>query len=93
MPYVFEKPAEPEPEEFRFPLATLFKAPDRGIGLAMKDTYAIALREHGIAGIELGFEDPNSQFMLDLVEAMGCEPDSHSGSQGALVCWLFHHRS
>jgi len=84
VPYIFEKPTQPEVGEFKFPLGTLFRAPSREIGLSMKDAYAYALREHGIAGIELGFEDPDSQFILDLVEAVGCTPDTHSSTQGAL---------
>ena len=86
VPYIFENATKPEPKEFVFPLATLFKAPTREIGLDMKYTYADALHEHGIAGIELGFEDPDSKFMLDLVDAIGCTPDTHSSTQGALVC-------
>lgn len=54
----------------------------------MKQAFAHALKERGILGIQLGFEDPNSQFLLDIVEAMGCTPDSHSNRQGALVS---HH--
>ena len=86
VPYIFKKSTQPEPKEFIFPLATLFKAPTREIGLDMKDTYTSALHEHGIAGIELGFKDPDSKFMLDLVDAIGCKPDTHSSTQGALVC-------
>ncbi|GFF23632.1 hypothetical protein IFM61606_08887 [Aspergillus udagawae] len=71
-------------EEFQFPLGTTFKAPSREIGLEMKDTFAQALREYGIIAVELGFSDPQSQFMLQVVEAMGCSPDTHSSTQGAL---------
>jgi hypothetical protein len=72
-------------EEFQFPLGTTFKAPSREIGLEMKDAFAQALREYGILAVELGFSDPKSQFMLEVVEAMGCSPDTHSSTQGALV--------
>jgi hypothetical protein len=75
---------ETKDSSFVFPLATLFNAPTRDIGLNMHETYAHALREHGIVGIELGFEDPTSQFMLDLVDAMNCRPDTHSSTQGPL---------
>jgi hypothetical protein len=51
----------------------------------MKDAFAQALREYGILAVELGFSDPKSQFMLQVVEAMGCSPDTHSSTQGALV--------
>ncbi|GFF95062.1 conserved hypothetical protein [Aspergillus lentulus] len=71
-------------EEFRFPLGTTFKAPSREIGLDMKDAFAQALKEYGIVAVELGFSDPKSQFMLEVVEAMGCSPDTHSSTQGAL---------
>ncbi|SLM37563.1 Taurine catabolism dioxygenase TauD/TfdA [Lasallia pustulata] len=91
VPYIFEKATKPEPREFVFPLATLFKAPTREIGLGMKGTYADALHEHGIAGIELGFEDPDSKFMLDLVDAIGCTPDTHSSTQGALWDITYPH--
>lgn len=74
----------PEEKHFAFPLGTLFTAPTREIGLNMHETYAHALREHGIVGIDLGFEDPSSQFLLDLVDAMNCHPDTHSSTQGAL---------
>ena len=85
IPYILEQPTDSKPKEFSFPLGTVFKAPSREIGLDMKRMYARGLREHGIAGIELGFEDPHSQFILELVEAMGCNPDTHSSTQGALV--------
>ncbi|KAI0485358.1 hypothetical protein GGR56DRAFT_617778 [Xylariaceae sp. FL0804] len=50
----------------------------------MRRSYAHALREHGLAVIELGFRDPDSDFIVQVVEAMGCEPDSHSGNHGPL---------
>lgn len=56
----------------------------------MKDAYALALREYGLIAIELGFDDPKSHFMLEVVEAMGCKPDTHSSTEGALVR-LNHH--
>lgn len=83
-PFITEKGAPPEVSEFEFPLATLFKAPNREVGLAMTKMYAHALREHGICGIEMGWPDPDSQFMLDVVKRMGCNPDTHSSTQGAL---------
>ncbi|MCJ1351199.1 MAG: hypothetical protein MMC33_001181 [Icmadophila ericetorum] len=83
-PFILKKIASPEASEFKFPLATLFTAPTREAGLSMTNNYAHALQEHGIAGIELGFEDPSSQFILDVIQAMGCTPDSHSSTQGAL---------
>ncbi|OTA95172.1 hypothetical protein M434DRAFT_20438 [Hypoxylon sp. CO27-5] len=69
---------------FNLPLGTHFKAPSREMGLQMKSLFAHALREHGIVAIELGFDDSASQFMLQLVEAMGCKADTHSSTQGAL---------
>lgn len=83
-PFVTEKREPPEPSEFQFPLATVFKAPDREVGLAMTGMYANAIREHGICGIEMGWPDPDSQFILDVVHKMGCKPDTHSSTQGAL---------
>ena len=72
-------------EEFQFPLGTTFRAPSRRMGLGMKNNFTNALREYGIVAIELGFEDPQSQFLLEIVEAMGGTPDTHSSTQGALV--------
>lgn len=83
-PFMTEKGTPPEASEFDFPLGTLFKAPNREIGLAMATMYAHAIREHGICGIEMGWADPNSQFILDVVNKMGCNPDTHSSTQGAL---------
>lgn len=83
-PFITQKGAPPEASEFDFPLATLFKAPNREVGLAMTRMYAHAIREHGICGIEMGWPDRDSQFMLDVVKKMGCSPDTHSSTQGAL---------
>lgn len=83
-PFITEKGAPPEASEFEFPLATLFKAPNREVGLAMSRMYAHAIREYGICGIEMGWPDPDSQFVLDVVNKMGCSPDTHSSTQGAL---------
>ena len=83
-PYLLRPEVPPEDAEFSFPLATLFKAPTREVGLAMAGMYAQAIREYGIVAIELGWEDPESQFILDLVDQMGCQPDTHSSTQGAL---------
>ena len=83
-PFITRKSTPPEASEFQFPLATLFKAPNRQVGLAMTRMYAQAIREYGICGIEIGWQDPESQFMLDVVEHMGCKPDTHSSTQGAL---------
>ena len=83
-PFITGKGAPPEASEFKFPLATLFKAPNREIGLAMARMYAHAIREYGICAIEMGWPDPDSQFMLDVVDTMGCSPDTHSSTQGAL---------
>ena len=84
MPYIKEKGSPPEPSEFEFPLATLFKAPNREVGLDMAKVYSRALQEHGICGIEISWPDPNSQFLLDVVHKMGGKPDTHSKTQGAL---------
>ncbi|KAJ7108146.1 hypothetical protein C8R44DRAFT_884912 [Mycena epipterygia] len=69
---------------FQLPLGTRFTAPSRQLGLQMKKSFAHALQEKGLVVIELGFDDPKSQFMLEIVEAMGCVPDTHSSTQGAL---------
>ncbi|KAL1628556.1 hypothetical protein SLS56_005788 [Neofusicoccum ribis] len=86
IPIVLDKPAPRLTEEkyFQLPLGTRFKAPTRELGLDMNASFAHAIREHGLAVIELGFDDPKSHFMLELVEAMGCTPDTHSSTQGAL---------
>ena len=83
-PFITKKSAPPEASEFEFPLATLFKAPNREVGLSMAKMYTQAIREHGICGIEMGWPDPDSQFVLDVVNKMGCKPDTHSSTQGAL---------
>ncbi|KAF8169837.1 hypothetical protein K438DRAFT_1433412, partial [Mycena galopus ATCC 62051] len=69
---------------FQLPPVTRFTAPSRVLGLKIKEGVALALQENGVAVIELGFQDPKSEFMLELVEAMGCVPDIHSHTQGAL---------
>ncbi|KAF7341563.1 Taurine catabolism dioxygenase TauD/TfdA [Mycena sanguinolenta] len=86
IPLVLHKPVVNVEDEryFQLPLGTLFAAPTRELGLQMKETFAFALQEKGVAIIELGFDDPKSNFMLELVEAMGCVPDTHSSNQGAL---------
>ncbi|EED22584.1 conserved hypothetical protein [Talaromyces stipitatus ATCC 10500] len=81
---LFLQPSKRKVDEFQFPLGTTFKASSREIGLEMKDAFAQALREYGIIAIELGFDDPKSHFMLEVVEAMGCTPDTHSSTEGAL---------
>ena len=83
-PFITEKGAPREASEFEFPLGSAFKAPNPHVGLAMSKMYADALREYGICGIELGWSDPDSQFILDVVNKMGCQPDTHSSTQGAL---------
>ncbi len=83
-PFMTEKGVPPEPSEFEFPLGTLFKAPTREVGPALTSMYAHAIRGHGICGIKLGWSDPDSQFMLDVVNKTGCAPDTHSSTQGAL---------
>ncbi|CAF9919914.1 hypothetical protein IMSHALPRED_004761 [Imshaugia aleurites] len=83
-PFISVKAAPPEASEFQFPLATRFKAPNREVGLSMASMYAQAIREHGICAIEMGWPDPDSQFMLDVISKMGCNPDTHSSTQGAL---------
>ena len=89
-PFITRKRTPPETSEFQFPLATLFKAPNRQIGLAMTRMYAQAIREYGICGIEIGWPDPDSQFMLDVVDHMGCKPDTHSSTEGPL--WDVKHK-
>lgn len=79
-PFIIEKGAQPEASEFQSHLATLFKAPYRDVGLAMTRMYAHAIREYGICSIEMGWPDPDSQFMLDVVNKMGCNPDTHSST-------------
>lgn len=78
------KTADPD-QYFQLPLGTHFRAPSREIGWDMAKPFGHALREHGLAVIELGFEDPKSNFILEVIEAMGCSADSHSSTQGALV--------
>ena len=83
-PYITTPPAPSAASTFNFPLATLFKAPNPEIGLSLANAYARALRTHGICAIELGFTDPDSTFLLDVVFSMFCSPDTHSATQGTL---------
>jgi len=83
-PFITEKAAPPEARKFEFPLGTQFEAPDRDVGLSMASMYAHAIRQYDICAIEVGWSDPKSQFILDVVNAMGCAPDTHSSAQGAL---------
>jgi hypothetical protein len=50
----------------------------------MAPLYARSLTTHGIVAIQLGFDDPDSNFILSVVGAMGCRPDIHSKNHGAL---------
>lgn len=70
---------------FELPLGTHFRAPSREIGQEMADMFRHAIDEHGLAVIELGFDDTDSSFLLEAIEAMGCSADTHSSTQGALV--------
>lgn len=78
-------PQQPADQYFEFPLGARFSAPTREAGLSMRDMVSCSLHEHGVAAIELGFEDEKSQFLLELVKQMNFEPDSHSSTTGALV--------
>ncbi|KAJ7358416.1 hypothetical protein DFH08DRAFT_953563 [Mycena albidolilacea] len=83
---VLDRPvSSTEKQYFQLPLRMLFTAPSRELGLQMKETFALALKEKGLVIIELGFEDPESLFMFELVEIMGYVPDTHSSTQGALL--------
>ncbi|KAF2142308.1 uncharacterized protein K452DRAFT_297626 [Aplosporella prunicola CBS 121167] len=91
MPFVQPEPksttAVSQPQDdtvFQLPLGSWFKVPSRALGLSMTATFDHALQEQGLVAIKLGFKDPHSAFMLELVQAMGCVPDTHSGTQGAL---------
>ena len=84
VPFVSSGPNTQSEQEFRFPTGTLFNASSPHVGLEMTPAYARALRDHGIAAIELDFNDPDSQFILGVVDKMGCRADSHSATQGAL---------
>jgi hypothetical protein len=86
IPLILDRPVPSTEEQyFQLPLGTLFAAPSRELGLQMKETSALALEGKGLVIIELGFENLESQFMLELVETMGYVPDTHSSTQGALV--------
>ena len=74
-PSIQAKGYAPEISDFEFPSIALSKAPNREVGLDMAKTYSRALRKHGICGIELGWADPNSEFLLDLVQRMGGKLD------------------
>lgn len=62
---------------------------DRQQGLAKSTEFADALREHGILTIDMGFADPSSSFILEVVEAMGCTAQAHSSKDGPLwdITW------
>ncbi|KAK6821253.1 hypothetical protein PG987_015653 [Apiospora arundinis] len=81
------KNAEKQPADqyFEFPLGARFTAPTHEVGLSMRDMVSCSLHEHGVAVVELGFEDEKSQFLLELVKQMNFEPDSHSSTTGALL--------
>lgn len=76
---------------FELPLGTHFRAPSRDMGQEMAQLFKHAIDEHGLAVIELGFDDARSSFLLEVIEAMGCLADTHSSTQGALVslCVVF----
>jgi len=76
---------QPADQYFEFPLGARFSAPSREVGLSMRDMVSCSLHEHGVAVVELGFEDEKSQFLLEVVKQMNFEPDSHSSTTGALV--------
>ncbi|KAJ7754672.1 hypothetical protein DFH07DRAFT_723207, partial [Mycena maculata] len=69
---------------FQLPPGTRFTAPSREWGLEMKKSFTHALQDTGLVVVELGFADPKSHFMLELIEAMGYTPDTHSSTHGAL---------
>ncbi|KAJ6523992.1 hypothetical protein B0H19DRAFT_846788, partial [Mycena capillaripes] len=69
---------------FQLPPGTRFTAPTREWALGMKKSFALALQKTGLLVVELGFDDPTSHFMLELIEAMGYTPDTHSSTHGAL---------
>ena len=75
MPSIQGKGYAPETSDPEFPSIALSKAPNREIGLDMAKTYSRALRKHGICGIELGWADPNSEFLLELIQRMGGKTD------------------
>jgi hypothetical protein len=70
--------------EFSFPDGTMFEAPNVDVGLAMAPAYARSLITHGVVAIQPSFNDPDSEFILSIIEAMGCRRDTHSASHGAL---------
>ncbi|KAJ7128804.1 hypothetical protein C8R43DRAFT_897115 [Mycena crocata] len=76
--------AETEEKYFKLPPGTRFTASSREHALAMKNSFADALQEKGLVVLHLGFDDPMSHFMLELIKAMGYMPDAHSGTHGAL---------
>ncbi|OJJ47065.1 hypothetical protein ASPZODRAFT_131998 [Penicilliopsis zonata CBS 506.65] len=71
-------------DEFQFPPGTFFTAATRQVGLDMRNVYRKALIKNGIVAIELKFDDPASQFLVDLVAAMQFKADKHSDTQGVL---------
>lgn len=87
-PLVLDVPHHHEAEVdqyFQLPLGTHFRAPSSEMGIAMGEAVGHALRKHGLAVIDLGFEDPRSNFLLEIINSMGCSADTHSSTQGALV--------
>ncbi|KAK8061644.1 hypothetical protein PG994_008010 [Apiospora phragmitis] len=79
-----EQQQQPADQYFEFPLGARFSAPTREVGLSMRDMVSCSLLEHGVAAIELGFEDEKSDFLVELVKQMNFEADSHSSTQGPL---------
>ncbi|KAF8583943.1 Clavaminate synthase-like protein [Ramaria rubella] len=69
--------------EFHFPMDTLQFALSPQVARNDFDRYRDALKEHGVLSIQLGFSDPASSFMEEIVQAIG-SPASHSDTEGAL---------
>ncbi|KAF8583942.1 Clavaminate synthase-like protein [Ramaria rubella] len=69
--------------DFQFPKGTLQFALSPQTARKDFDRYRDTLKEHGILSIQLGFADPASSFMEEIVRALGT-PATHSDTEGAL---------
>lgn len=74
---------------YKFPANTILKAPSRGATHSLITPIAHALRTHGIVIVHLGFPDPQSDYIKDLVRFLGCTAQTHSAHDGVLwdVTW------
>lgn len=74
---------------YQFPPNTILTAGTRNAANSLVPSIADALRTHGIIVIQLGFSDPDSSYITELVQSLGCSAQTHSAHDGVLwdVTW------